>query len=172
MFNSHFLHGTFLFELYDTRFISADFEKQQNGSSSSTSSGSTSNNHSTQVTTATSSTSVDITNTAGTSVCIATTTPVSSVISSNASNASPIPSVANNVSVTTVSPSASQPQPTSKPTSSDKVLLRGKDGSVVASGRVLPGETIHGHQLNNSCLIIAVDEVVQVGVQPWFEDPQ
>ena len=75
------------------------------------------------------------------------------MISSNASNASPIPSV---VSVTTVSPSASQPQPTS----SDKVLLRGKDGSVVASGRVLPGETIHGHQLNNSCLIIAVDEVV------------
>ena len=142
--------------LYDTRFISADFEKQQNGSSSSTSSGSTSNNHSTQVTTATSSTSVDITNTAGTSVCIATTTPVSSVISSNASNASPIPSVANNVSVTTVSPSASQPQPTS----TDKVLLRGKDGSVVASGRVLPAETIHGHQLNNSCLIIAVDEVV------------
>ena len=75
------------------------------------------------------------------------------------------------MSVTTVSPSASQPQPTSKPTSSDKVLFRGKDGSVVASGRVLPGETIHGHQLNNSCLIIAVDEVVQVGVQPWFEDP-
>ena len=118
-----------MFELYDTRFISADFEKQQNGSSSSTSSGSTSDNHSTQVTTATSSTSVDITNTAGTSVCIATTTPVSSVIS-NASNASPIPSVANNVSVTTVSPSASQPQPTSKPTSSDNVLLRGKDGGV------------------------------------------
>ena len=77
-FNSHFLYGTFLFDitmLYDTRFISADFEKQQNGSSSSTSSGSTSDNHSTQVTTATSSTSVDITNTAGTSVCIATTTP-------------------------------------------------------------------------------------------------
>ena len=37
---SAFLYGTFLFDitmLYDTRFISADFEKQQNGSSSSTS---------------------------------------------------------------------------------------------------------------------------------------
>ena len=51
------------------------------------------------------------------------------------------------------------------------MLLRSKDGSVAATGSILPGKTIHRHQLHEDSLIVAVDEVFQVGAQPLFEEP-
>ena len=82
-------------------------------------------------------------------------------------DASSAPSVANNISITTLLHSSKNP----KTPMADKVLLRGKDGSVVASATVMPGEKIHGHQLSEGSLIVAVDEVVQAGAEPWFEEP-
>ena len=43
------------------------------------------------------------------------------------------------------------------------MLLRGKDGNVIATGCTLFEKTIHGHELHKDALIVAVDEVVQVG---------
>lgn len=55
--------------------------------------------------------------------------------------------------------------------SSGVVLLKGKDGSIVAKGTVLPGHnTIHGHPCKDDCHVVAVTDIVQVGAQPWFED--
>ena len=77
-------------------------------------------------------------------------------------DASSAPSVANNISITTLLHSS---------TEADKVLLWGKDSTVVASATVIPGEEIYGHQLSEGSLIVAVDEFVQAGAEPWFEEP-
>ena len=51
------------------------------------------------------------------------------------------------------------------------VLLKGKDGSIVVKGTVLPGlNTIHGHPCKDNCHVVAVTDIVQIGAQPWFED--
>ena len=60
---------------------------------------------------------------------------------------------------------------TDSSTSDSVVLLKGKDGSIVAKGTVLPGrDTIHGHPCKENCHVVAVTDIVQVGAQPWFED--
>lgn len=60
---------------------------------------------------------------------------------------------------------------TDSSTADSVVLLKGKDGSIVAKGTVLPGrDTIHGHPCKDNCHVIAVTDIVQVGAQPWFED--
>ena len=49
--------------------------------------------------------------------------------------------------------------------------LKGKDGSIVAKGTVLPGhDTIHGHPCKDNCQVVAVTDIVQVGAQPYRFD--
>ncbi len=59
----------------------------------------------------------------------------------------------------------------SKANNESLVLLKGKDGSIVAKGTVFPHRnTIHGHPCSEDCQIVSVGEVVQSGAQLWFED--
>ena len=60
---------------------------------------------------------------------------------------------------------------TASSTTDSVVLLKGKDGSIVAKGTALPGrDTIHGHPCKDNCLVVTVTEIVQAGAQLWFED--
>lgn len=33
------------------------------------------------------------------------------------------------------------------------------------------GDIIHGHQRHEGCVVVAVEDVVQVGTQLWFDNP-
>ena len=50
--------------------------------------------------------------------------------------------------------------------------MKGRDGSIVATGTVLPGvhKTIHGCPCQKDCEPLSVVDVVQVGAEAWFED--
>ena len=32
-------------------------------------------------------------------------------------------------------------------------------------------DIIHGHQRRKNCLVVAIEDIVQVGAQPWFGNP-
>ncbi len=51
-------------------------------------------------------------------------------------------------------------------------LLKGKDGSIVAKGTLFQGvrNTIHGKACHKDCKVVTIEDVVQVGAEPWFED--
>lgn len=70
-----------------------------------------------------------------------------------------------------VQPSTSNIPNSRKTNSGRLVLLKGKDGNVVAKGNIDPERNIiHGHPCKSDCQIVSVCEVVQHGAQPWFED--
>ncbi|XP_064392036.1 uncharacterized protein LOC135339719 isoform X2 [Halichondria panicea] len=52
------------------------------------------------------------------------------------------------------------------------IFMKGRDGSIVATGTVLPGvhKTIHGCPCQKDCEPLSVVDVVQVGAEAWFED--
>ena len=50
-------------------------------------------------------------------------------------------------------------------------ILKGKDGTIVARGTVFRNrDIIHGRQRQKDCEIVTIDEVLQVGAEPWFDD--
>ncbi|XP_064382532.1 uncharacterized protein LOC135331338 isoform X2 [Halichondria panicea] len=52
------------------------------------------------------------------------------------------------------------------------IFMKGRDGSIVATGTVLPGvhKTIHDRPCQKDCETLSVVDVVQVGAEAWFED--
>ena len=48
------------------------------------------------------------------------------------------------------------------------MLLKGQDGTVVASASVLAGDIIHGKPLREGCVKVAIEELIQVGATAWF----
>ena len=58
-------------------------------------------------------------------------------------------------------------------TKSNHVLLKGRNGSFVATAQIMHdhGDIIHGHQLPKGCIVVAAEDIIQVGAQLWFSNP-
>ena len=87
-------------------------------------------------------------------------------MSSDSSSSCPPDSQSSSAAASPTIPAASPTIP-----AANAVLLKGRDGRVVAKGTVYPErDVIHGHPRKKECQIVCVGEVVQSGAQMWFED--